>query len=70
MRDLSRLHDIRESDIKVYTPDTREGSTSASLYDILSYPGIVVTNDFGQYMKGWSGELPLMDELMSYVFAR
>lgn len=70
LRDLTRMHDVREQDIKVVDPNTREGSTDASLYDVLSYPGIVVTDTHGQYIKGWSGDLPLMDELMSYTFAR
>lgn len=69
LRDLVRLHDVRERDIKPMDPNTREGSTEASLYDVLSFPGIVVTDNYGQYIKGWSGELPLMDELMSYTFS-
>lgn len=70
LRDLTRMHDVREQDIRAVDPNTREGSTDASLYDVLSYPGIVVTDNYGQYIKSWSGELPLMDELMSYTFAR
>lgn len=70
LRDLVRMHDVRESDIKIYNPNTREGSTEASLYDVLSFPGIVVTDNVGRYIKGWTGELPLMDELMSYAFSR
>lgn len=70
LRDLTRMHDVREQDIRAVDPNTREGSTDASLYDVLSYPGIVVTDNYGQYIKSWSGELPLMDELISYTFAR
>lgn len=68
LRDLVRTHDIDERKITVLNPNTREGSVQASLYDVVSYPGIVVTDDFGQYIKSWSGELPLMDELMAYSF--
>lgn len=68
LRDLTRMHDIREQDIKVLDPNTREGSTEASLYDVLSFPGVVVTDMYGRYIKSWSGELPLMDELMSYAY--
>lgn len=39
----------------------------ASIYDVLSYPGIVVTDDFGAYIKGWEKELPLMQEVASYI---
>ena len=69
LRDLTRTHDIREQDIKVLDPNTREGSTEASLYDVLSFPGVVVTDMYGRYIKSWSGELPLMDELMSYAYS-
>lgn len=68
LRDLSRLHDIHEQDIKVVDPDTRSGAEDASIYDILAYPGIVVTDGYGKFVHSWSGELPLMDELMSYAF--
>lgn len=68
LRDLVRIHDIRQQDIKVLDPNTREGSTEASLYDVLSFPGVVVTDNYGQYIKGWSGGLPLMDELASYTY--
>lgn len=60
---------MREQDIKLIDVNSRTGSTDASLYDILSYPGMVVTDNYGHYVKGWGGELPLMDELMSYVFS-
>jgi len=69
LRDLTRVHDLREQDIKVMDPNTREGSTEASLYDVLSFPGVVVTDNYGQYIKSWNGDLPLMDELMSYAYS-
>lgn len=68
LRDLTRFYDVREQDIKIVDPNTRNGATDASLYDILAFPGVVVTDDYGQFVHGWSGELPLMDELMSYAF--
>lgn len=68
LRDLTRLHDIHDQDIKIIDPNTRDGASDASLYDILSFPGLVVTDGYGRFVHGWSGELPLMDELMSYAF--
>lgn len=68
LRDLTRLHDIHEQDIKVIDPDTRDGATDADLYDIMAFPGIVVTDSNGQFVHSWSGDLPLMDELMGYAF--
>jgi len=69
LRDLTRLHDVHEQNIRIIDPNTRDGATDASLYDILSFPGIVVTDDYGQFVHSWSGSLPLMDELMSYAFS-
>ena len=68
IRDLQRMHDVQEQNLEVVDIDTREGMSLASLYDILAYPGLVVTDDVGGFVKSWSGELPLMDELMSYAF--
>lgn len=54
--------------MRLLDPDTREGIETASLYDILDFPSVVVTDSEGQFIYGWSGELPLMDELMGYTF--
>ncbi len=69
LRDLTRMHDVKEQDIRVIDPDSREGGYSASLYDVMSYPSIVITDSYGQFVKSWNGELPLMDELVSYTFS-
>lgn len=69
LRDLMRLHDIHEEDIRIINPDTRDGAADASMYDVVSFPGVVVTDANGQFVHSWYGELPLMDELMSYAFS-
>jgi len=49
--------------------DSREGAATASMYDIMSQPGIVITSDDGAYVKHWEGEqLPLMNEVAGYAF--
>lgn len=68
LRDLQRQHDVSPKGIQSISIDTREGASLASLYDVISYPGIVVVDDNGGYIKSWSGELPLMDELVGYTF--
>ena len=57
--------------IEVVDIDTREGTATASLYDVLSYPAILALTDDGQLLKSWVGEEvpPLMDELAYYVQA-
>lgn len=67
MTDLQRMHDVNTKNLKAISIDTREGSSLATIYDILSFPAIVVTDDYGAYIKGWSGDLPLMNEVMSYA---
>jgi hypothetical protein len=40
------------------------------LYDIVTQPSILVTNDDGSYIKHWEGaNLPLQDEVAGYVFS-
>ncbi len=68
LRDLMRMRDIKESDIKIVDPNTRSGATDASLYDIWEFPAFVVISGTGQYVNSWSGDLPLMNDLMSYIF--
>jgi hypothetical protein len=63
------MHDVREQDIQIVDPTTRSGAADAELYDILSFPGIVITDASGQFVHSWSGELPLTDELMGYAFS-
>ncbi|MEO8785003.1 MAG: hypothetical protein ABI221_01635 [Candidatus Saccharimonadales bacterium] len=48
--------------------ETREGADLASLYDIVRYPAILVTDDVGHPVKDWQGDqLPLRDEVLGYV---
>ncbi|HVV25791.1 MAG TPA: hypothetical protein VHC21_02065 [Candidatus Saccharimonadales bacterium] len=62
----------RHSDerLEVLNIDTRDGSATASLYDIMQYPAILVLQDDGYLSKAWEGDqLPLIDEIVSYVRA-
>lgn len=48
--------------------ETREGADLASLYDIVRYPAILVTDDVGRPVKDWQGDqLPLRDEVLGFV---
>ncbi len=55
--------------LEIIDIDTREGTATASLYDILAYPAILALTDDGQLLKSWVGEEvpPLIDELAYYV---
>jgi hypothetical protein len=50
--------------------DTREGSATATLYDIVQYPAIMVMHGDGHIQKIWQGDsLPRLDEVASYARA-
>jgi hypothetical protein len=56
--------------VEVVNIDTRDGIATASLYDVMSYPAILVIQDNGALQKDWQGPvLPMFDEIASYVHA-
>lgn len=64
-RDLERDHQAR---IDLVSLDTRDGSSTASLYDIMQYPAILVLREDGQLVKEWQGSsLPLKNEVSMYT---
>ena len=69
LRDLEREHDIDEKSLKVVDVDSRDGIALASMYDVMSTPAIIVTDDVGSYIKSWIGEeLPLMRDIAAYTY--
>jgi len=70
VRDLQTQHNVDERHLEVLDYDTRDGSSTASLYDIMAQPAILVVNDDGSYVKQWTGsDLPLVEEVAGYVFS-
>jgi len=68
------IHDFqashRDERLEVLDIDTRDGSATASLYDVMQYPAILVLQTNGYPQKVWEGgHLPLMDEVASYARA-
>lgn len=56
--------------LEVQDFDSRDGSATASLYDIVAQPAILVLQDNGYLQKYWEGDqLPLMDEVAAYTRA-
>lgn len=48
--------------------DGREGANIATLYDVTTYPAIVILRNDGQLVQVWQGlPLPLIDEVMAYA---
>jgi hypothetical protein len=65
--DFERRHGVKPDLLSL---ETREGAALASLYDIVSYPALVVVADSGLVQKFWEGTpLPLMDEVAGYLAA-
>lgn len=48
--------------------DTRDGTATATLYDVMAYPAVLALGDDGRELKRWVGEeMPLLDELAYYT---
>lgn len=63
--DLSRRYSAR---IDLISLDTRDGASTASLYDIMQYPAVLALTNDGQLIKDWQGtSLPLMNEVSYYT---
>jgi hypothetical protein len=66
-RDFQSRHNIG-SKLELLSLSTRDGSATASLYDVMSYPAILALADDGSVLNSWEGdELPLMDEVAGYM---
>lgn len=68
VRDYQMQH--QDGRLEVLDVDSRDGSATASLYDIMQHPAILILRDDGSVAKSWEGDmLPLMDEVASYSYA-
>lgn len=66
VHDYQAAHD---GHLEVLNVDSRDGDATASLYDIMQYPAILVLRDDGQVLKSWEGEsLPMMSEVAYYTY--
>lgn len=69
VRDLRQLHGIDGDRLELVSINTRDGSATASLYDVMSYPSILALANDGSVLNMWQGmPLPLMDEIVGYVY--
>jgi hypothetical protein len=68
------IHDYQDrhgnNKLEILDVDSRDGGSTASLYDIMQYPAILIMRNDGSIIKSWQGEmLPLMDEIASYTYS-
>ena len=63
--------DIYGINIRKINVDSEEGSNLSRLYEIMSYPALIVTRDQdGQAQNVWQGTgLPSKDEVVSYMIS-
>lgn len=67
VRDFQRRYDIGRK-IEMVSLNTRDGAATASLYDVVAYPAIMVLADDGSLVNMWQGmPLPLMDDVAGYA---
>lgn len=67
VRDFTRVNSKK---IDLLSLETREGAAEATLYDIVSYPALMVLDDSGHLHKVWQGStMPLMNEVAGYLAA-
>lgn len=54
--------------IELVNVDSRDGSATASLYDVMQYPAILALQNDGQLLKEWQGStMPLINEVSYYT---
>ena len=66
VRDYERAH--RDGKLELVSLNTRDGASTASLYDIMQYPAVLALANDGQIVREWEGEmLPLQSEVAYYA---
>ena len=69
VRDLQHQHDVGNK-VEVLSVDTRDGASTAALYDIWQFPAILALAEDGRVLNTWQGEqMPLMDEVAAYSYS-
>ena len=63
------LGDNAEAGINKINVETRDGDNLSRLYNIMSYPSVVVATNDGSLVKFWHGELPTTSEVGPYLDA-
>lgn len=71
LHEFERRHTDKHRFLQVIDIDSRDGTATASLYDVMSYPAILALADDGRLLKSWVGTEvpPLMQEVSYYIQA-
>jgi thioredoxin-like negative regulator of GroEL len=69
VRDFQHQHDMGEK-VELVSVNTRDGASTAALYDIWEFPTVVALAGDGHMLNMWQGlPLPLMDEVVAYTYS-
>lgn len=64
--EFSRRYENRK--LELVSVDTRDGSATATLYDVMKWPAVLALADDGQVLHEWQGEsMPLINEVSYYT---
>ena len=64
--EFSRRYEDRK--LELVSVDTRDGSATATLYDVMKWPAVLALADDGRVLHEWQGEsMPLMNEVSYYT---
>lgn len=67
-RDFEHQHDVRNK-LELLSVNTRDGASTAALYDVWEFPTILAISDDGRMLNMWQGsQMPLMDEVAAYAY--
>lgn len=56
--------------LELVSVDTRDGSATATLYDVMKCPAVLALADDGSVLQEWQGEsMPLINEVSYYTGA-
>lgn len=67
VKNLKRVG-VGSGKVELVNVDTRDGSSTASLYDVMSYPAVLALQNDGQLIKDWGGStMPLVNEVSYYT---
>jgi predicted transcriptional regulator len=66
VREFGRLY--ADHKLELVNIDSRDGISTATLYDVMQYPAVLALANDGQVLKDWQGQsLPLVSEIAYYA---
>ncbi len=64
--EFARRYEDRK--LELVSVDTRDGSATATLYDVMKCPAVLALTDDGQVLHEWQGDsMPLLNEVSYYA---